>query len=128
MKLPISWLKDFIDIKVDVKDYANRMTLSGSKVEGIEDAGALFDKVVVGKIISMEPHPDADRLRIAKVDVGKEIIQVVTGAPNVNTGDYIPLALPGARLPGGVIKPSKLRGVESYGMMCSIDELNMSRD
>jgi len=113
MKAPIFWLKDYVDIPVDVKKYSNALTMSGSKVEGIEDLGASIDKVVVGKILSMEPHPNADKLRVARVDVGTEVLQVVTGAPNVREGDLIPLALPGARLPGGEIKPSKLRGVES---------------
>lgn len=128
MKAPISWLRDYVDINIQAKAYADAMTLSGSKVEGIEDPGELIDKVVVGKILSLEPHPDADKLKIARVDVGNEVLQVVTGAPNVKEGDYIPLALPGAHLPGGVIKAAKLRGVESYGMMCSIDELNLTRD
>lgn len=117
-----------MDIHVDVKTYAHALTLSGSKVEGIEDLGKSIEKVVVGKILSMEQHPDADKLRIAQVDVGTEVLQVVTGAPNVQQGDIIPLALPGAKLPGGTIKPSKLRGVESFGMMCSIDELNLTKD
>ncbi len=128
MKAPISWLKNYVDIHVDVKAYAHALTLSGSKVEGVEDLGESIEKVVVGKILSMEQHPDADKLRIAQVDVGTEILQVVTGAPNVQPGDIIPLALPGAKLPGGTIKPSKLRGVESFGMMCSIDELNLTKD
>lgn len=128
MKAPVSWLKDFVEINKDVKEYAEAMTLSGSKVEGIEDLGASIEKVVVGKIVSMRPHPNADKLQIADVDIGTETLQVVTGAPNVKTGDYIPLALPGAKLPGGEIKAAKLRGVESFGMMCSIDELNLTRD
>ena len=128
MKAPISWLKNYVDIRVGIKEYAHALTLSGSKVEGIEDLGASIDKVVVGKILSLEPHPNADKLKITQVDVGTEVLQVVTGAPNVQTGDVIPLALPGARLPGGTIKPSKLRGVESFGMMCSIEELNLTKD
>lgn len=128
MKAPISWLKDYVDIQVDAKDYAHAMTMSGSKVEGIENKGESIEKVVVGKILSMEPHPNADKLKVTQVDVGTEVLQVVTGAPNVKPGDIIPLALPGAKLPGGTIKPSKLRGVESFGMMCSIEELNLTRD
>ena len=128
MKAPISWLRDFVDINKDIKTYAEAMTLSGSKVEGIEDLGASIEKVVVGKIVSMRPHPNADKLQIADVDIGTKTLQVVTGAPNVKTGDFIPLALPGAKLPGGEIKAAKLRGVESFGMMCSIDELNLTRD
>jgi len=128
MKAPISWLKDYVNINVDAEKLAELLTLSGSKVEGIEDLGSAFEKVVVGKIITLEKHPDADKLKIAQVDIGNEVIQVVTGAPNVKAGDYIPVALVGARLPGGVIKASKLRGVESNGMMCSIEELNLTRD
>ncbi|NLK69679.1 MAG: phenylalanine--tRNA ligase subunit beta [Clostridiaceae bacterium] len=128
MKAPISWLKDYVDINVDMKKLAHLVTISGSKVEAIDDLGKSIDKVVVGRIVSMEPHPDADRLKITQVDVGKEVIQIVTGAPNVSTGDYIPVALVGAQLPGGVIKETKLRGVESYGMMCSIEELNLTHD
>lgn len=128
MKAPITWLKDYVDIHVDIRAYAHALTLSGSKVEGIEDLGESIEKVVVGKILSMEQHPNADKLKIAQVDVGTEVLQVVTGAPNVKAGDIIPLALPGAKLPGGTIKPSKLRGVDSYGMMCSIEELNLTKD
>lgn len=128
MKAPIKWLKDFVDINVPAKEYAERMTLSGSKVEAVEDMGKDIEKVVVGKIVSIEPHPNADRLRICKVDIGSETLQIVTGAPNVKEGDLIPLALVGAKLPGGEIKLSKLRGVESYGMMCSIEELNLTKE
>ena len=128
MKAPIKWLKDFVNIDICPKDYADALTMSGSKVEAVEELGKDFDSVVVGKIIEMEMHPDADKLKITKVDVGNEILQVVTGAPNVNLGDYIPLALVGSNLPGGKIKKSKLRGVESNGMMCSINELNLTRE
>lgn len=128
MKAPLNWLKDFVDINVGIKEYVNAMTMSGSKVEGVEDLGEGIEKVVVGRILEMEAHPNADRLKVCKVDVGSEVLQIVTGAPNVKTGDLIPLALVGAKLPGGQIKASKLRGVESYGMMCSIEELNLSRD
>lgn len=128
MKAPIKWLSDYVNINVPIKDYTEAMTLSGSKVEGVEDMGKDIEKVVVGKIVSIENHPDADKLRICKVDTGSEVLQIVTGAPNVKEGDYIPLALVGATLPGGEIKLSKLRGVESFGMMCSIEELNLTKD
>ncbi|HZK26875.1 MAG TPA: phenylalanine--tRNA ligase subunit beta [Thermoclostridium sp.] len=128
MKAPIYWLKDYVDINVDINELAHLLTVSGSKVEAIEDLGKSIEKVVVGKIISMDEHPDADKLKITQVDVGKEVVQIVTGAPNVNVGDYIPVALVGAQLPGGALKKAKLRGVESYGMMCSIDELNLTHD
>ncbi|NLX77470.1 MAG: phenylalanine--tRNA ligase subunit beta [Clostridiaceae bacterium] len=128
MKVPVSWLKDYVDINVDAEKLADLMTLSGSKVEAVEDLGKDIENVVTGRIVSMEKHPNADKLKVARVDIGKETIQVVTGAPNVKEGDHIPVALVGAKLPGGTIKASRLRGIESYGMMCSIEELNISRD
>lgn len=128
MKAPLNWLKDFVDINVGIREYVNAMTMSGSKVEGVEDMGESIEKVVVGKIVEMEPHPNADRLKVCKVDVGSEVLQIVTGAPNVKTGDLVPVALVGAKLPGGEIKVSKLRGVDSYGMMCSAEELNLSKE
>ncbi|HEY9059931.1 MAG TPA: phenylalanine--tRNA ligase subunit beta [Pseudobacteroides sp.] len=129
MKAPLSWLKDYVDINVPPKEYANALTLSGSKVEGIDTAGEEITKVVVGKIISIEKHPDADKLQVTKVDVGTEVIQVVTGAQNISLGDFIPVALVGATLPGDKkISKGKLRGIESCGMMCSIAELNLTKE
>ncbi len=128
MKAPMKWLKEFVNISVSAKDYAEAMTMSGSKVEAIDDMGKNIDHVVVGKILSMEKHPDADKLMVCKVDVGQEILQIVTGAPNINAGDVIPLAMVGATLPGGKISTSNLRGVPSMGMMCSMEELQLSKD
>ena len=128
MKVPISWLKDYVDIDVTPKKLADELTLSGSKVETIEELGKDIKNVVVGKIISAEKHPDADKLQITKVDVGDEILQIVTGAANIKVGDYIPTAKDGAKLPGGKeIHNGVLRGVESCGMMCSIQELGFTR-
>jgi len=118
MKAPIDWLKDYVDINVSTKELADAMTMSGSKVEGIEVQGEEITKVVVGKILSLEKHPDADRLQVAKVDVGSEVLQIVTGATERKCRDYIPVALVGSTLPGGKkISKGKLRGVESYGMI-----------
>jgi phenylalanyl-tRNA synthetase beta chain len=129
MKLPLKWLKDFADINATPKDYADAMTMSGSKVEGIEVLGEEMDKVVVGRITAIEKHPDADRLQVTLVDTGSETIQIVTGATNIKLGDLIPVALDGSSLPGGKkIKRGKLRGVESCGMMCSISELNVTKE
>lgn len=126
MLVPIKWLKDYVDITVESKDYADAMTMSGSKVETISELGAEIDNVVVGKILKIEKHPDADKLIVTKCDVGSEVIQIVTGANNVKEGDYIPIAKHGSTLPGGVkIKKGKLRGVESNGMMCSAQELDL---
>lgn len=124
----MNWLKDFVDIRVGMKEYADAMTMSGSKVEAVEDMAAGIGKVVVGRIVSMEKHPDADKLQVCRVDTGTDELQIVTGAPNVKIGDFIPLALVGATLPGGVINASILRGVPSFGMMCSIEELKLTRD
>ena len=129
MLVPIKWLKDYVDIKVDAKSYADAMTMSGSKVERIEDLGKEIENVVVGKILKVESHPAADKLVIGQVDVGTEVIQIVTGATNIKEGDYVPIAQNGSTLPGGVkIKKGKLRGVESNGMMCSAQELALELD
>ena len=129
MLVPIKWLNDYVDIKVDSKSYADAMTMSGSKVERIEELGKEIDNVVVGKILKTEKHPDADKLTVAQCDVGSEVIQIVTGATNIKEGDYIPIAKHGSTLPGGVkIKKGKLRGIESNGMMCSAQELALDLD
>ncbi|MGE5630887.1 MAG: phenylalanine--tRNA ligase subunit beta [Caulobacteraceae bacterium] len=126
MLVPIKWLKDYVDIKHNAKAFADGMTMSGSKVERVEELGKEIENVVVGKILKIERHPDADKLVVGQVDVGNEIIQIVTGATNVREGQYIPVAKNGSTLPGGVkIKKGKLRGVESNGMMCSAQELGL---
>lgn len=126
MLVPIKWLKDYVDIKVDPNTFADDMTMSGSKVEAVEVMGKDIDKVVVGKILKIERHPDADKLVVTQIDVGSEVIRIVTGANNIKEGDYIPVALNGSSLPGGVkIKKGKLRGVESNGMLCSAQELGL---
>lgn len=124
MNIPMSWLKDYAPVKCDIKTYIDAMTMSGSKVETYEELGKEITNVVVGKILSIDKHPDADKLVVTKVDIGQEVIQIVTGANNISVGDYIPVALNGSTLPGGIkIKTGKLRGIESQGMMCSIQEL-----
>lgn len=126
MLVPIKWLKDYVDIDVEVKKFGDAMTMSGSKVERIEETGKEIDKVVVGKILKTEKHPDADKLTVAQVDVGSEVVQIVTGATNIREGQFVPVALHGSTLPGGVkIKKGKLRGLESNGMMCSVQELGI---
>ena len=130
MKTPMRWLKEFVDVDVDLKTYLHKMTMSGSKVETVEEMGAEITNVVIGKIIEIGAHPDADKLLVTQVDVGEEeVIQIVTGAQNVFAGATVPVALSGATLPGGInIKKGKLRGVESNGMLCSIAELNLTLD
>ena len=130
MKTSLSWINDYVDIKdISVKEFVDKMTTTGSKVEKVENLGQEIQGVVTGKIVQLEKHPDADKLQVSKVDIGNEIIQVVTGAQNVKIGDVIPVATVGATLPGGIkIKKGKLRGVESLGMMCSIHELNLTKE
>lgn len=140
MNTPISWLKAYVpDLDVDVHEFVDKMTLSGSHVEGYEKKDKNLEKIVVGRIESMEKHPDADKLVVCQVDIGSETLQIVTGAKNVKTGDMIPIVLDGGKVaaahgddteyPEGIkIKKGKLRGVESNGMMCGIEELGSSRD
>lgn len=129
MNLPMSWIKDYVDIDCDVNTFCNEMTLSGSKVESIENKGEDITKVVVAKVLEIEKHPDADKLVVVKADIGQnEPIQIVTGATNLFIGAYVPAALDGATLAEGLkIKKSKLRGVESNGMFCSVEELGYTR-
>jgi phenylalanyl-tRNA synthetase beta chain len=127
MKVPYNWLLEYVDIDRDINEVADAMTLSGSKVEEVVEIGKEIDRVVTGKIIKRERHPDADKLQVCQVDIGSEVIQIVTGADNIETGDIIPAALHGSSLPGGVkIKKGKLRGLESNGMMCSEVELGIA--
>jgi len=129
MDLSMKWLADFVDVSdIDIKTYCDRMTLTGSKVEGYTVMSADIENVVVARIKKLVPHPDSDHLQICTMDVGTGTdVQIVTGAQNVFEGAIVPAALPVAKLPGGVvIKSGKLRGVESDGMLCSMGELGLS--
>lgn len=128
MKVPMSWFNDYTDISgISPKEYNDALTMSGSKVEGVEFLGKDLDRVVAGKVESVTPHPDSDHLVICMVNVGNEVLQIVTGAPNVKEGQIVPVALDGSTLPGDVhIKKGKLRGVESNGMLCSHDEMGIT--
>lgn len=124
MLAPIKWLEKYVDIDVDAKILADKITLTGSHVDSIIDIDKDITHVVTGKILEIQQHPDADKLVVTKVDVGTEIVQIVTGAKNIRVGDIVPVSLVGAHLPNGLnIKLSKLRGIESQGMMCSYEEL-----
>lgn len=128
MKLSLNWLQDYIRTEdISVKDFCDRMTNTGSKVEGYECRGENITKVVVGKITALKKHPNADKLTICTVDIGGDTpVQIVTGAHNVFEGAYVPAALDGANLPTGqTIKAGKLRGELSAGMLCSIAELGL---
>lgn len=140
MRTSLEWIRSMVpELSCTAQEYMDAMTLSGSKVEGYEELDADLEKIVIGQIEKIEKHPDADKLIICQVNVGTgENIQIVTGAPNVKKGDKVPVVLDGGRVagghdgkktPGGVkIKKGKLRGVESFGMMCSIEELGSTKD
>ena len=141
MNTPLSWIKAYVpDLDVTPREFVDRITLSGSHVESHNVYNKNLEKIVVGKILKIERHPDADKLVVCQVDVGQEApIQIVTGAPNVKEGDLVPTVLDGGKVAGGhdggelppdgiKIKKGKLRGVESFGMMCAIEELGSSRD
>ena len=141
MNTALSWIKAYVpDLDVTAQEYTDAMTLTGTKVEGFERLDKNLEKIVVGQILSIERHPDADKLIICQVDIGAgEPVQIVTGAPNVKTGDKVPVVLDGGKVAGGhdggplpeegiEIKKGKLRGIESNGMMCSIEELGSDRD
>lgn len=142
MNTPLSWIKAYVpDLDVTAQEYSDAMTLSGTKVEGFEKLDKNLEKIVVGKILKIERHPDADKLIICQVQIDEEgtEVQIVTGAPNVKEGDKVPVVLEGGKVAGSAhdnephpdgikIKKGKLRGVPSFGMMCSIDELGSSTD
>ncbi len=125
MKLPLSWLNDYLKLEnVSVKEYCDALTLSGSKVEGASVEGSEVEGVVFGRILTKERHTNSDHMWITTVDVGTEVLQIVTGAQNIEVGQIVPVAVNGAKLPGGItIKNGKLRGVASNGMLCSHEEL-----
>lgn len=132
MKVPISWLKEYVDITIPVEEVAEKLTMAGFEVEDIIRIGGGWDKVVVGRIKAVNRHPNADRLTLPTLDLGNEEATVVCGAPNLKVGDKVPFAYVGARLIDGhsgkleVLKPAKIRGVESAGMVCSEKELGIS--
>ncbi|MCU6761141.1 Phenylalanine--tRNA ligase beta subunit [uncultured Roseburia sp.] len=139
MTTSLSWIKAYVpDLCVDAQEYMDAMTLSGSKVEGYKKLDEDLDKIVIGQVTKVEAHPDADKLVICQVNVGTDSVQIVTGAPNVFEGAKVPVVLDGGRVagghdgtvtPGGIkIKKGKLRGIESFGMMCSIEELGSTRE
>lgn len=131
MILSRNWLNEFVDLKdITDKEFNDEMTLSGSKVETIERPDENLKNVVVGKILEMKRHENSDHMWVCQIDVGQaEPVQIVTGAWNIHVGDYVPAALHGAHLPGGVkIEKGKLRGVESDGMLCSLKELGMTAE
>ncbi len=128
MKLPYQWLQEYTDVHESPKSYAARMTMTGSKVEGWESPADEIKKVVIGRVLSVKPHPHADKLVVCEVDVGSRTLQICTGAPNVCADALVPVALDGAILPGGhAIATTTMRGELSQGMMCSFAELGLTQ-
>ena len=140
MNTSLSWIKTYVpDLDVTAQEYTDAMTLTGTKVEGFTELDADLDKIVIGQIDKIEKHPDADKLIICQVNIGTESVQIVTGAPNVKEGDKVPVVLDGGRVAGGhdgkmtpggikIKKRQTTVGVESFGMMCSIEELGSTRE
>ena len=130
MQFSYNWLKTWANPELSADDLAHLLTMAGLEVEEIAAAAPAFTGVVVAEVKSVQKHPDADRLNITQVDVGTgELIQIVCGAPNVAVGIKVPCALPGAVLPGDFkIKPTKMRGQVSNGMLCSANELGLPED
>ena len=140
MNTALSWIKAYVpELSCTDQEYADVMTLTGTKVETFEKLDKNLEKIVIGQIEKIEKHPDADKLIVCQVNIGSEVVQIVTGAPNVKEGDKVPVVLDGGKVAGGhdggplpedgiVIKAGKLRGVPSNGMMCSIEELGSSRE
>ena len=130
MLISLNWLKQYIDLDgIEISELENALTMIGQEVEKIDVKGENLEKVVTAKIVEKEMHPDSDHLTICKVDNGKEVLQIVCGAPNHKAGDKVALAQIGARLAEDfVIKKGKIRGVESSGMLCSEEELGLGSD
>src|SRR5512143_3910686 len=128
MRISCNWLKEYVDTDLSPQLLADRLTMAGLEVEALEYLGEGLTGVIVGRIASIRPHPDADKLTVCDVDTGSEILPIVCGAKNVAEGDKVPLALVGAALPGVKIHKAKLRGVTSYGMLCSEKELGLAKE
>ncbi|OGN95750.1 MAG: phenylalanine--tRNA ligase subunit beta [Chloroflexi bacterium RBG_13_51_36] len=132
MKVSLKWLKDYVDIRLTVGELAERLTMAGLEVRGIEPVGGTWDSVIIGEVVGLGPHPNADRLKLATVNVGTEQVSTVCGAPNINVGQRVAFAHIGARLVDShtgavvVLKPAEIRGVASEGMVCSEKELGIS--
>lgn len=129
MKFSENWLREWVDPKISTEELVAQLTMAGLEVDAVEPAAAAFSGVVIGEVLDVVPHPDADKLRVCRVNAGDEPLQIVCGAPNVRVGMKVPVALVGAVLPGDVqIKKAKLREVESSGMLCSARELGLADD
>src|ERR671926_1618296 len=129
LRVPLSWLREYVDFDLTTDDLVEVISLHSQEVDGVERLGVLEGEVVVGEVQEFEPHPDADRLFVAKVDIGGHVVQIVAGAPNPYPGARVPVVLPGSLMADGTtLREAKLRGLASYGMMMSERELGISAD
>jgi phenylalanyl-tRNA synthetase beta chain len=129
MKVSLNWLKDYVDIEMSPDELGRLLTMTGQEVEGIEPVGNGLDEIVTARILAVKPHSKADRLSLCQVDTGRERVQVVCGAPNLEEGSVAPLALPGVKLPDGtIVKQNRIRGEDSTGMLLAEDELGLTDD
>ena len=129
MKVPFSWVKEFVDIDISAYELGNKLVAAGFEIEEYINLRDNIKNVIVGSVEEIEKHKDSDHLKICKINTGKEVLQIVTGADNVKKGDKVPVALDGAVLPDGKhIRKGELRGVLSNGMLCSGEELGLTED
>src|SRR5918999_2725331 len=130
MRVPLSWLRDYVDVDLSPAELAQALTVRGMEVAGIERTGGEWDGVVIGRLLAVDPHPNADKLSLTTVDVGQgEPLKIVCGATNIAPGDVVPVALVGSVLPGERrIERTRIRGVDSQGMLCSAAELGLGAD
>jgi len=127
MKVSLSWLKEYIDVGINVNDLADALTMAGLEVEAVSDRYDYLNSVVIGRLAKIDPHPSADKLKLCRVDIGDRIITVVCGAPNVKNDMLAPCAMPGTCFPKGtILEKSIIRGEISEGMLCSEIELGLS--
>ena len=129
MRVSLNWLKDFVDIDMRPEELADLLTMCSLEVESVEPMGRSLEEIVAAKILAVNPHPGADRLSVCDVDTGSDTVKVVCGAPNVEVGAVSAMALPGTRLPGGMlIKETRIRGQRSVGMLMAEDEMGLTDD
>jgi len=129
VRVPLSWLRDYVDVQMTPEELAERLTLLGMEIKGLEDWGSEWRNVVTGELLEVTRHPRADRLSLTRVRVGDEVLEIVCGATNIAAGHRVPVALPGAVLPGNrLIERTEKMGAVSNGMLCSGDELRLTGD
>ena len=128
MKVPLSWLRELVEVDVPVAELSQRLTMAGLEVEEVDQVGSDWRDVTIARIVDLEPHPRRESLNVAKVDLGGRSVTVVTGAPNLTVGDVVPYVAAGGQLPGGEVGRRDLGGITSEGMVCSGDELHISPD